>query len=91
MEIMGTKGIVSDNDLQYLLFLKAFILHADPDATIKIYKHEDKVTVIVDPAYMGFREHVLKNILSLHKMFGIKTDFSKSTNISRKLIFNITI
>jgi len=91
MDIQGTGGIISDNSSFYLLFLQAVILHADGEAIIKIVKHLDRLTVIVEPQNIDFRQDVLKNILSMHKMLGIKPIFSKSTQIQRKLIFYVEL
>ena len=89
LSIHGTNGILEDNSLLYLMYLNAAVKHADPDANIRIEKIQDRLQITVFPDVPEFRQHILENILSFHKLFNLKTDFAKSTKQMKNLYFTI--
>lgn len=89
IQINGTRGILTDNSYLYLIFLNAAVQHADPDANIRIEKTEDKLQITIFPGVQEFRQHILENVLSFHKLFSLKTDFAKSTKNMKNLYFSI--
>lgn len=91
LKINGTRGIVDDNSIMYLLFLNAVVKHADPDANVRIEKKDNQLQITVFPAVPSFREALLENILSMHKLLGMKTDFAKSTKMMHNLYFSVYI
>lgn len=91
LKIRGTNGIITDNSYLYLVYLNVAVQHADPDANIRIEKLDDHLQVIVYPAVPEFRQAILENILSIHKIFGLKTDFAKSTQKMKNLYFSVSL
>lgn len=91
LKINGTNGVIDDNSIMYLIFLNAVVRHADPDANIRIEKHKETLQVTVFPAVPEFRQALLENILSMHKLLHLRTNFAKSTKMMKSLSYEIDL
>ncbi len=89
ISVMGSRGILDDSSLLYLRFLQSVIDHADPDAKVHADKKDDRIDIIVTPSQDNFKKALVKDILFMHSLMGIKSNFSKSTKVHKKLFFYI--
>jgi len=78
MEVKGTKGVVSDNSLIYLNFVKASIEHADPLSIVEITQQYNRLDTIIRPSDPAFKQDIIDNLLASHKFFKLRIIFSKS-------------
>lgn len=84
-------GILDDNSDIYIQSVKAAIDHADPECVVTIRKDHSKITFHITPSKPEFRQAIINNILELHRNLKIKTNFSKSTNISTTVSFSVEV
>ena len=81
--------ILTDNDNQYSDFLQVAIEHSDPNASINLFKSSEKITIHITPSIDDFKNDIINNILSVHRILHLTPIFSSSLRISKKISFNL--
>lgn len=89
MEVKGIYGKITDNSIIYLEFVEACIHHADPGATVKVEKYEDKLYTVIHPSIPLFRNDIIYNLLGIHKTMKMKIIFSKSLALQKSITYSL--
>ena len=87
----GFAGIITDNDEIFLAFLKGVVEATDEYSSLEIYKTPCAYKFRIAPSTAMYINPLLKEILKLNNMFGIKIDMSKSIKSSCVINFSIDI
>lgn len=91
MQVKGLGKVVTDNDLFYLDIISIIVYYSDPEASLEINRIDDHINTSVYPSTKDFRQEIINNILTLHKLLNIKVDFSKSTKIQKNIYYKIDL
>lgn len=82
---------IPDNDANLIDFLKCAINHGDPRCKTMISRNATGLLVAIEPSDPEFKKNIIKNVLDSFYKFGIKPEFSKSTEIQKKIIFSVVL
>jgi hypothetical protein len=85
----GFPEISLDNDEVYLGYLKAIVEATDEYSSLEITKTPTKFNFRIAPSTSQYLEPLLKEILKLNNMFGIRITMSKSMKSSCVINFSI--
>jgi hypothetical protein len=85
----GFPEISLDNDEVYLACLKGIIEATDEYSSLEITKTPAKFNFRIAPSTAQYLEPLLKEILKLNNMFGIRITMSKSMKSSCVINFSI--
>lgn len=80
-----------DNSYLYLWLVSLSIQHRDPGAMVAVNKNNGKLQAIITPSRGEFKQDIIENILSMHKILGIRVDFSKSSALQKIITYNFEI
>ncbi len=84
-------GIRPDNERYYFSFIEGLTEFLDKDAYIEVNNASEAISIAIIPSQPEIRQELINNLLTIHKLLGIKTDFSKSTNIQKSIVFQIKL
>ena len=83
-------GILTDSEEEYVQKLHLIAEHADTESFLRIDRNlSNGITVRLLPSVPEFKERVLKNVLGVHRLLGMKALMSKSTTLSPSIIFTV--
>ena len=87
----GFAGIITDNDEVYLQNLYGVIESVDELSSLEISKTPSSMHFRIAPSTPSYLEPILKEILKLNNMFGIRLDMGKSMKTSCVITYSINI
>lgn len=89
ISINGTKGIITDNSLVYLEFVRSSIHHADPNAIVIADKREDRIDTVITPSESSFKQDIIDNLLGAHHLLNLRIIFSKSLAKQKTIYYSL--
>lgn len=87
----GFASIPLDNDRKYIDFVTISMKHSDPEAEVTLNKCEKDIKVRVTPSQEKFKQHIIDNLLAVHRLFRIKIIFSKSLAAAKSISYLVEI
>jgi hypothetical protein len=81
--------IPDDNGMLYVLFIASALKYSDPEGEMDVHKIVNELKITITPSQSSFRQDIIDNIVSAHKLLHLKPQFSKSTNIEKNIHFSI--
>lgn len=87
--LSGTKGIIADNSILYLEFIRSSAQHADPECNITASVQENRIDVRVMPSESNWKQVIIDNILGVHRILNMRIRFSKSLGLQNSIHYNL--
>jgi len=84
-------SMLTDNSYLYLEFIKCVCVYSDPGADLEINKKEDFIGITIKPSDPIFKQDIIRNVLGLHHLLGIKIVFSSSLAIQKNIFFTVNL
>lgn len=84
-------GIRPDNESYYFSYIEGLTEFVDREASIQVNPASEAISIAIVPSVPETRQDIIGALLSIHKILGIKTDFSKSTNIQKSIVYQIKL
>lgn len=81
--------LLKDNEEIYIQSVRCSVEHADPNSTMDIRNTETGLIFHIKPSTDLFKQHVVENLLSIHRTLNMKIIFSKSLAISQTISFTV--
>jgi hypothetical protein len=87
---IGFPAVLEDNELAYYSMLQAVIESVDELASMRITRKPTAVSFILVPSTPKYSQPLLQEVLSFHRVMGLKLNLSKSIRTTTTIQFEIS-
>lgn len=91
IQVTQAEGIREDSSYAYFDMVRGYIASGDGSASFSFHKTPEHLIVHIRPSSSDFKQDIINNLLSVHRLLGMKAIFSKSLALSKTISYTIDL